>query len=153
MAHGPEMWKKWPKNREKKKRGMTPNPIFGPVLGQFFPVSGHFLFFGQFFVPIFGFQPVSFYRNTRRTDSQSKGQKKPRTYDKLPCRQPASLHAPLASAVSVAHFSSDREKLSQLWARPALVAFQTQTQNRSVLATQFPKSHPCPRWGCTKSQF
>ena len=27
-----------------------------------------------------------------------------------------------------------------------LVAFQTQTQNRSVLATQFPKSHPCPRW-------
>ena len=27
-----------------------------------------------------------------------------------------------------------------------LVAFQTQTQNRSVLATQFPKSHPCPLW-------
>ena len=27
-----------------------------------------------------------------------------------------------------------------------LVAFQTQTQNRSVLATQFPKSQPCPRW-------
>ena len=26
------------------------------------------------------------------------------------------------------------------------VAFQTQTQNRSVLATQLPKSHPCPRW-------
>ena len=29
---------------------------------------------------------------------------------------------------------------------PSLVAFQTQTQNRSVLATQFPKSQPCPRW-------
>ena len=28
----------------------------------------------------------------------------------------------------------------------SLVAFQTQTQNRSVLATQFPKSQPCPRW-------
>ena len=27
-----------------------------------------------------------------------------------------------------------------------LVAFQTQTQNRSVLATQFPKLHHCPRW-------
>ena len=27
-----------------------------------------------------------------------------------------------------------------------LVALQTQTQNRRVLATQFPKSHPCPRW-------
>ena len=27
-----------------------------------------------------------------------------------------------------------------------LVAFQTQTQNRRVLATQFPKSQPCPRW-------
>ena len=26
----------------------------------------------------------------------------------------------------------------------SLVAFQTQTQNRRVLATQFPKSHPCP---------
>ena len=25
-----------------------------------------------------------------------------------------------------------------------LVAFQTQTQNRSVLATKFPKSHPGP---------
>ena len=30
--------------------------------------------------------------------------------------------------------------------QPWLVAFQTQTQNRRVLATQFPKSHPCPRW-------
>ena len=29
---------------------------------------------------------------------------------------------------------------------PSLVAFQTQTQNRRVLATQFPKSQPCPRW-------
>ena len=28
----------------------------------------------------------------------------------------------------------------------ALVAFQTQMQNRSVLATHFPKSHSCPRW-------
>ena len=27
-----------------------------------------------------------------------------------------------------------------------LVALQMQTQNRSVLATQFPKSQPCPRW-------
>ena len=27
-----------------------------------------------------------------------------------------------------------------------LVAFQTQTQNRSVFAAQFPKSQPCPRW-------
>ena len=27
-----------------------------------------------------------------------------------------------------------------------LVAFQVQTQNRSVLATQFAKSHPCSRW-------
>ena len=27
-----------------------------------------------------------------------------------------------------------------------LVALQTQTQNRSVLATQFPKSRPSPRW-------
>ena len=29
---------------------------------------------------------------------------------------------------------------------PVLVAFQTQTQNSRVLATQFPKSQPCPRW-------
>ena len=28
----------------------------------------------------------------------------------------------------------------------AFVAFQTQTQNCSVLATQFSESHPCPRW-------
>ena len=27
-----------------------------------------------------------------------------------------------------------------------IVAFQTQTQNLNVLATQFPKSHPCPWW-------
>ena len=34
-----------------------------------------------------------------------------------------------------------------------LVAFQTQTQNRSVLATQFPKSHPCPPSGSSESQL
>ena len=32
------------------------------------------------------------------------------------------------------------------WVILVLVAFQTQTQNRRVLAMQFPKSHPCPRW-------
>ena len=37
--------------------------------------------------------------------------------------------------------------------RPRLVAFHRQTQNRSVLATQFPKSHPCPRGGGSKSQL
>ena len=35
--------------------------------------------------------------------------------------------------------------LIRMWLS-SLVAFQTQTQNRRVLATQFPKSHPCPRW-------
>ena len=38
------------------------------------------------------------------------------------------------------------EHVSCSRATPSLVAFQTQTQNRRVLATQFPKSHPCPRW-------
>ena len=39
------------------------------------------------------------------------------------------------------------QSLSQPYSEtPWLVAFQTQTQNRSVLATQSPKSQPCPRW-------
>ena len=50
----PEMGKKWQKNGK-----MTPNPIFSPFLGHFFPfrAGGHFPFSGQFF-PIFGFRPV-----------------------------------------------------------------------------------------------
>ena len=72
-GRNPKMGKNWPKNRKwpsarngekmaqkwRKNRKMTPNPIFLPFLGHFFPISGRgpFLFFGQFF-PIFGFRPV-----------------------------------------------------------------------------------------------
>ena len=38
-------------------------------------------------------------------------------------------------------------------ALPRLVAFQTQTQSHSVLATQLPNSQPCPPSGSSKSQF
>ena len=34
-----------------------------------------------------------------------------------------------------------------------LVAFQTQMQNRSVLGTQFPKSHPLPPVGALNRSF
>ena len=69
-----QKWEKnWPKNRKwpsarngekmaqkwRKNGKMTPNPIFSPFLGHFFPISGRgpFSIFGQFF-PIFGFRPV-----------------------------------------------------------------------------------------------
>ena len=87
-GQNPKMGKNWPKNRKgpsargekmaqkwRKNRKMTPNPIFSPFLGHFFPISGRGPF--SIFWPIFShfwiLARFPFY--TRRPDSQAFGLK------------------------------------------------------------------------------
>ena len=58
MGNGPrpEMGKKWPQNGEKQRK-MTPNPIFSPFWGHFFPISGRGPF--SIFRPIFSHFRIS----------------------------------------------------------------------------------------------
>ena len=60
----------------------------------------------------------------------------------VPAVQPVAEESCDFIAISIA-IATSIARSSVLRSR-ALVAFQT--QNRSVLATQFPKSQPCPRW-------
>ena len=86
MENGPKSknGKKWPKNgkwplarngekmaqKRRKNRKMTPNPIFSPCLGHFFPISGRgpFSIFRPFFSHFWISAHFPFY--TRRPDSQ-----------------------------------------------------------------------------------
>ena len=73
MALGPKWGKKWPQNGEKNRKKTTPNPIFSPFLGHFFPISGRGPF--SIFRPIFSHFWISarfpFY--ARQPDSQVLG--------------------------------------------------------------------------------